>query len=460
MKKSKYSYFSIFVFLFISVLPVTAYSANHYIRSGASGANSGVDWTNALTSLPPSLVRGDTYYIADGSYSGYEFDDPASGTTYITIKKATTDDHGTEAGWRAEYGDGVATFSNTIRFRSSYWIFDGVKGQGDGSTEAHGFKIDLSWLTTQTRITCIRIQEDSLSHVTVRHVAMIHAGGLGSTQDGRDIVYVNPGSGGANFLTFSNCYLYNAGRCPFLFRLTFDSVIEHCYIRKNESTSADHAEGISAIHSTFARNTVRNNIWDDTEGTGVLSISGDSWEVYGNLMFNCSSNDAAIGTQRGMPDNFSLTNTKIYNNTIVNGTGYNSGTAFFDTDTGNEVYNNIWYNCANLYFRGGQTRDYNLFDDDTHGESNAQVWTQGSSLFVNYNNNDFRLATPTEHGTALGSPYNVDMRGNLRGSDGTWDRGAYEFVGGGASPTTVPTTTTTIPPEVPEPPTGLEIIIE
>src|SRR5688572_27675121 len=42
--------------------------ANHFIRAGATGAANGNNWTDAWTSLPSSLVRGDTYYIADGTY--------------------------------------------------------------------------------------------------------------------------------------------------------------------------------------------------------------------------------------------------------------------------------------------------------------------------------------------------------------------------------------------------------
>src|SRR5262245_44026348 len=85
-------------------LTVSVQAANHYIRSGATG--NGSDWTNASSALPTSLVRGDTYYIADGSYSGYTVDDAVSGTQVITLKKATAADHGTDTGWVSTYGDG------------------------------------------------------------------------------------------------------------------------------------------------------------------------------------------------------------------------------------------------------------------------------------------------------------------------------------------------------------------
>ena len=72
--------------------------------------------TGAYKALPATLVRGDTYYIADGSYPSYTVDDAVSGTIVITIKKATTSAHGTENGWDSSYGDGQAVFT------SSEWV--------------------------------------------------------------------------------------------------------------------------------------------------------------------------------------------------------------------------------------------------------------------------------------------------------------------------------------------------
>src|SRR5262245_4189942 len=81
------------------VVATPAAAATRFVRAGASGAANGSDWTNAYPSLPATLTRGDTYYVAAGTYSGYRFSTPASGTTLITIKKATVADHGTNTGW-------------------------------------------------------------------------------------------------------------------------------------------------------------------------------------------------------------------------------------------------------------------------------------------------------------------------------------------------------------------------
>ena len=97
------------------LLPAFAHAANQYVRPGATGANNGADWANALSKLPASLTRGDTYYLANGSYGSYVFNTANSGASTITIKKAVESDHGTATGWSSSYGDGQSVFSNLSR---------------------------------------------------------------------------------------------------------------------------------------------------------------------------------------------------------------------------------------------------------------------------------------------------------------------------------------------------------
>src|SRR5216110_695877 len=88
------------VSLAVLVLPTTSWAANHYVRAAATGNGSGSDWTNAYTKLPVSLVRGDTYCVAGGTYLElHDFNDTESGTSVITVKAATIGDHGTNTGW-------------------------------------------------------------------------------------------------------------------------------------------------------------------------------------------------------------------------------------------------------------------------------------------------------------------------------------------------------------------------
>jgi hypothetical protein len=122
-------FFTIGLVVFLGTsLPVAA--ANHYVRTGASGSGTGTDWTNACTDFTgscgvSSLVRGDTYYVAAGSYASEDWNKPASGTLVITILRATVANHGTDTGWVAAY-DGQVHWAYDQTFSSDYWIFDGV----------------------------------------------------------------------------------------------------------------------------------------------------------------------------------------------------------------------------------------------------------------------------------------------------------------------------------------------
>lgn len=124
MKSQKYIITLLVAFFF--AVPVIVSAANKYVRAGASG--NGSDWTNAYGSLPATLTRGDTYYLADGNYGSYAFDDAESGTQWITVKKAIQSDHGTDTGWQNSYGDGAAEFSKW-NFQTNYWEVDGQVGQ-------------------------------------------------------------------------------------------------------------------------------------------------------------------------------------------------------------------------------------------------------------------------------------------------------------------------------------------
>lgn len=75
-----------------------------------------------------------------------------------------------------------------------------------------------------------------------------------------------------------------------------------------------------------------------------------------------------------------------------------------------------------------------------------------SQVFMNFAGKDFRIVAttgsgyPRNAGADLGSNYNRDMLEVVRGLDGTWDIGAYEYSSGTSSAV--------------EPHTNLEVIIK
>lgn len=414
----------------------------HYIRVGATGDNDGTSWAHAWTSIPTSLERGHTYYVADGlSYAAYNFDDPTDGTKYITIKKATVSDHGNNTGWFDTYGDGAAKFVGTVNFNTSYYVFDGNTRSSNWKS-GYGFVIDRS---TGTSLPCIGIpgygNSTNATNITIKNTELI--GFITGDTNAPDGVYMNPSGSGNNNITFSSCYIHDVARCPFLGRNSTDITIEYCYMARNENTSPQHSEGISAADAGSGptnRWTVRWNIWEDIEGTGIIMFSGDGWKIYGNLFFHTglATNDGigqgCVGTWTG----YVVTNSLIYNNTAVD-LKLHTGTvttgvylANLSSNTGNLVYNNLFYNCASMSMDTYATHAYNAYSNASSGtliETGTGQYSIPSTIFTNYIGDVFTLASATSAGTTLASPYDMDMNGVYRGSGGVWDRGAYEYSG-------------------------------
>ena len=405
-----------------------SHAATHYVRAGASG--SGSDWANAYGALPASLVRGDTYYVAAGSYPGYSFNTPASGASYITVKKATAADHGTATGWNAAYGTGVATFGS-ISCAASYITFDGVTG---ADTSGHGFEI-----YNPTANAALWNFDSAPDHVTIAHVNMhfkdrytaFNSAFYGNTP--------------CTNITVDHCYIHDMWGCPFLIRYWTGLTIQYCWIANNRSTPDWHSEGMS-IHGS-KNFVIRYNKWQNIEGTAIivnLNAASDNWQIYGNVFFNLGQASDFGGVAHGIiGDNFAtsaLTNLYFYNNSAWNLTGLSAGLRGWASGTAMVANNNIWVNCSPVGFNQC-THDYNTFYGGTKSGSEYQpgaheVTTTGNP-FAGSASLNFHLAVATAAGQSLGAPYNIDPDGKTRGAGGTWDRGAYEF--GGTAPAPGPT---------------------
>jgi hypothetical protein len=434
----------IFLILTVSLnvlLGVTlASAANHYVRAGASG--NGSDWTNASGSLPASLTRGDVYYVAEGSYGGYTFSGSGSGT--ITIKKATPADHGTDTGWQDSYGDGVAAFS-PITFSGSNYVFDGQTGGGPGSwTSGFGFRISNSGAGSGND--ALVWIESGASNITIAHTEMA------ATRNTKTAGIKGTGGGNSN-IRLTHSYIHALFGVHFHMNGWSDSTIEYSHLSDNHSTAEWHSEGISYL-GTVTNLVIRYNIWHKIEGTavfaGVNSGQGQNWKIYGNVLSSTDCPPLAIYTDGS--NNNSMSGLDFHNNVIAD-VHASQGGIYIMQGSNNRVYNNIWFHNDVNTLAINATHDYNWFYDNirTDGcspacdmnpgavsaEAHAQAGT--GNPFVNWDGvsdpagANFHLKAATNPGLTLAAPFNIDMSGNVRGADGTWDRGAYEF--GGTPPT-------------------------
>jgi hypothetical protein len=434
-----------FSFLWIAVLCVSG--ANKYVRQGASGSANGTDWTNAYTELPVSLTRGDTYYVADGTYASRVCDEAASGTSVITIKKATVADHGTDTGWADTYGDGQATFAYQIRFKSPYWTFDGNTGSG-GNPATYGFAVlapaDCS-LATQHYFQ-FGTGVENVSNITVKHVSMTACGPSYNVE--KIAIYMQ----GANVTNLTLNSIYAANFQGFLQTGAHDTVTaEYCYFTNHFSSAQHHGEwfsftgGAGDPGSRATNVVIRYNHFMDTAGTGTIVANDngngailaiDGMDVYGNVFRNCLGGNGTITSTTAS----GMAHVRVYNNTFISGSRWfvpvqsNASQQRKDYAVGNIAKNNLTYNqAAQLgdYATEAITHDYNAFFDCTNIPTEANGQTASGDPFQGLASLNFYTVSNTSAGVDLGSPYNVDMYGRTRA---TWTRGALEFLVTGTAP--------------------------
>lgn len=412
--------------------------ANRYVREAAAGANNGTDWTNAYTDIPATLTRGDTYYFADGSYAsaGYDFDDAESGTTRITLRKATVADHGTSTGWSDAYGDGQAAFNAPLVWYRGYYTMTGVtRNESDWfDSTAYGFVVNHNGAEKNLVTGRGASRSDSIELYYIYVSAKV--GGFPGTTVGRNAI---DSSTGDTYVLTGHIYskLFVNGACNVWFLQDTDgAIVEYCASTNADGNAQNHGEVVNLYYCD--RTIVRYNIFKDEYlvggSTAIVALTfSTGHRIYGNLFYRFKSGDGSIGF-----DGSTATDTLVYNNTIADPDAAGGGSSAIRLGASGScfAYNNLFINCESSLVFSGVTHDYNGFTGtNAFTESNAQI-NLTTSLFTNYAGDNFHLASATNSGTTLSSPYNTDMDGVTRGGDGAWDRGALEYVGGGPPPQT------------------------
>lgn len=419
------------------LLPVLA-QADKYVRDGGS-SSACTSWSDAcdqLTTAEGVVERGETIWVADGTYNSTTLDVANSSTTVITVKKATVASHGTETGWDNAYGDGQAQFGD-ITFGSDYWTWDGAtRNESDWNAfAAYGFRVVGSIYTyTDATVAC----GDS---ITIRYSDI--GGAEGDSYTGSE-----PGeaiksncfiAGLANDLTIQKNRLHNIAH----FALLHLNGVNTCLIEDNWLGPAWGKEAIrgqiALKNCTIRRNWFHNScgtaspdactaeiaIWDGSSG------QFDNNEIYGNVI-RCNGCDGGtssvsilVGGNGGSWAGSPASGTLIFNNTVVGSasTSFNSTPSILvNGGTGNICRNNLWY-----LVEGSPSTTCNTASNN--GE-------EASNPFVDHSGGDFHLASALA-GVSTDSPAgnSTDLAGVTRGGDGAWDRGAFEYESGSVTTT-------------------------
>lgn len=408
-----------------------------YVRAGASGANDGTNWTDAFTAVPGTLTRGWTYCVADGAYADLTVDDADSGTTRITIAKATIADHGTSTGWSDTFGDGQAVFGDQIEIQANYVDIDGQGSRptnGTFSDGVYGIAARYSGADASLNTFLGRIGTDPSgggNFVTFKHVE-IDCGTMANQRNGLRLYDETTTS------WLHNVQVHHCGS-DLLQGQDFEaSLFEYVYAhtRNTDPTCGDacHSDAFQVFRAP-ATTSSAPNIWrwsriEDWDGQQLFWSNFDSgpWEVYGSI-FEAEpgvSSASVEGVKFGADGPTSI---KICNNTFVN---LSEAHTIGSVAVAGVIRNNIYYALTvGVAGFGDLAHDFNWFHTalgTTHSESNPQT---GSNPFINYSGEDFRLSGATTAGNATGCPSDnaTDMYGVTRGADGVADRGAIEFSG-------------------------------
>ncbi len=397
-----------------------------YVRSGATSGGDGSSWSAAFGDLPKQPERGAVYLFADGDYASLMLDAPEAGTTPITLQKATSEDHGTDAGWDPSLGDGHAQFPD-ITLVSDFWVIDGKRRDETAwqKVEAYGFRTEGVMAHT---INFGRASND----VSIRFVDVGGPpNGTFDTSLPKEGFYFGGFDAVIARWTISSCHVHDV-YLPFQLAGASEITVERSRLGPNWSKETirgqNHASRIVVRWNVFKDGcqgtpgdptapgcTAQIAMWD-----GDQAGDFDGSEIYGNVIWTTQSTGHSdgcilVGGDDGVSAaGVAANDVRVYNNTFVGMAAGNCSIRMPGQHTGVSAKNNLWFGLGSGVATGCEADSC---------ENNQKL---GSDPFVAAASGDFHLSQATAAGSVLGAPYDVDLDGVKRGGDGVWDLGAYE----------------------------------
>jgi|GEM_PF-1262252 len=478
-----------FAFL-LAFLPNAANAACHVVTSTGSGAQTGADWNNAMPNLPSTLVRGDTYFLADGS--GYKIQGVAaeSGATMTYVKKAvpataanlTATAHCTDTGWSdSSLGAAQAVFSGNPAVNLTGVGYFTLDGQTRATlSSGYGIKLDSSSCSNGSCYTlALGFNSSAKAHdIVVQYVEFNQSNQNGSTNFAQDYgVYAYNNDGGApnngalHDITLQYNYHHNSA-CDFIFtRGVSNFKSQYSYFYLNNGGGSCHGQNWEDNNSTNI--TARYNVFNESRGTAVVVVLCDicsganivtnGFYVYGNVFYDIpgGSGWTANAAVACLGPSIACNNMAIYNNTFANlqnngaGAGSNTTGVSVNGATASPVcMNNVFYNIGasmniTMNCSGGENYNSAIFSGAQSGVFNgshdivdaANANSFVAALLTLPTISNFHLTAESssdfEGGLPLIAPFNQSCDATptcstliTRGGDGTWERGAYEIDNG------------------------------
>lgn len=411
-------------FILLSLLFVNAaQAATYYVRDGGDGSTPTTSWAGAydqITSAEAAASRGDTIYVADGTYNGVTFNVAASGTSRITVKKATTSDHGTETGWLSTYGDGVAS-CGTLSVTTAYYTIDGQTGGGPGSWDTgHGFVFNGE---SSIGTACCTLVADATG-IILAHLDL--DAGYSTPADARTLTIFD-----ADNLTIQYCAIQNSGSDLISGNNMNDLLIEYSYLARNHSDAMWHGDILEYQIGDASNFTIRYCWGEDLVGSygfGSHDPIVTGYYIYGNIFYWTIEPFFGNGFVGTLGAGGTLNTVYLVNNTFAGeftGSSGVMGLSSMGGGTGSTAWNNLWYQpdgtAVNIGLGSTHASNtaYNASGSDAEEDLTGNPFTSYPT--------DFSLSSDATAGTDASSIVSVDMFGNAYNADGDWDRGAIAF---------------------------------
>ena len=444
------------------LLALEGSAASRYIRAGASGAGDGSSWADAWTTFgAASWTRGDTYYVAAGTYNEtVTVTSALSGSTWITIKRANAADNSGDAGWSSGYA-GLVTINGKVALNSGYIAWDGYEGSG---TNGHGFLVYATNLTG-----AVFTLDSGQSNFRLLRTEIKGSGFAASSNalDGLSWANVTPQKG----LVCASNWIHSVTRNG----ITLGSVIGTSW----SDTAAEfqgvvvsetggcldeniHGQGVQVCYATEDKYLLFNGCtFQNVVGSAAIAFLGGSGSFHSearivNNIFRITDNAVYRTLSPGViwahDGAGSCSNMVIANNTFA-GIGNATNTAALAQvsltttgATGNLLANNIFESCHFTATHSGVTNQNNGYYGNTGAgiPSGTTGQINGGSTTLESNLQLIAGGYGVGAGTDLSAYFTTDITGATRVAP--WDIGAYEYLGRRATVGTVNVGTLIITP--------------
>ena len=439
----KYSKILSLFWLAVSLGDIRMSASNYYIRADASGANTGADWNNAWTDVTSinwnAVAAGAKIWIAGGTYGKLTIGKSgvAKAIIYIARVRSTNTEPTSAAGWDPAY-DSPVTLNLISCLGHNYWTLDGQIPYGG---------IMITNVSPDDGY-CIDFSNGGVSTVPSSYVTLLNLNISGAVTDNSSFTnapetrcinwnFDNAGHG----FKMSYCYLAYAPTLMSLIGAWDGAVISHNKFTQNNNggNSSNHKNVIQSTGGTniiLAYNEIFN--WANEglmfDPIGTDDAPNDGWDIYGNIIYWDWEGVARFPESQNNPQY----RIRIFNNTFADLGLATTRTANNGSwDEGCMTSNNIVLHCGSAVGApvgigfGLGTDDFNLSDASLSGPHSISGAT--TAIFVNYSGRDYHIVSniaalfPRQNGVILPAQYATDIVGNLRGTDGEWGIGAYEY---------------------------------